>query len=101
MIRGTENLSTRELLDDINKGGRFVRYRYSISVVAMTFSRETALYYVRSDRSVVRAGLPWTLLTLFAGWWGFPWGPIETVRSLSSNLGGGRDLTKAVVEQLV
>jgi hypothetical protein len=101
MISGTENLSRSELKDDINRGGRFIRYQYCISIGVMTFTRETAIYYVNSRRSVVVRGLPWTFLTLLVGWWGFPWGPIRTVQCLSKNLGGGRDLTQAIVEELV
>jgi hypothetical protein len=101
MIRGIEGLAKSELIADINAGGRFVRYSYCISIIAMTFTRETDIYYVKSNRSPILSGLPWTILTILGGWWGFPWGPIRTIQSLSSNLSGGRDLTQAVVEQLV
>ena len=47
-----------------------------------------------------RRGLPWTLLTLLAGWWGIPWGPIYTIQSLVVNLKGGKDVTASLAAQL-
>ena len=37
--------------------------------------------------------LPYTLISLAFGWWGFPWGFIYTPMSLATNLGGGKDVT--------
>ncbi|WP_131113103.1 hypothetical protein [Lichenihabitans psoromatis] len=59
----------------------------------MTFTRSTDPYLVRASDSVLTAGLPWTVLTLLAGWWGLPWGPIKTITSVHRNLTGGIDLT--------
>lgn len=39
----------------------------------------------------LRAGC--TLVTLIFGWWGIPWGPIWTIRSLRRNLGSGGEVT--------
>jgi hypothetical protein len=38
------------------------------------------------------------LITLGLGWWGIPWGPIYSIGSLFSNLTGGKDMTKEVLE---
>ncbi len=48
-----------------------------------------------------RAGLPYSLFTLVAGWWGFPWGPILTVRALYRNFRGGVVLTENRPEVVV
>jgi len=45
-------------------------------------------------------GMGFTLLTLVAGWWGFPWGPIYSVQSIYSNLSGGKDVTKEIAATL-
>ena len=62
----------------------------------MTFRRSSDIYFVRAGESAVGKGLGFTLLTLFLGWWGIPWGPIYSIGSISTNLGGGKDVTAAV-----
>jgi len=44
--------------------------------------------------------VPWTLLSLIAGWWGIPWGLIFTSQSLYINLRGGNDVTNEVANAL-
>jgi ankyrin repeat protein len=34
-----------------------------------------------------------SLITLLFGWWGFPWGPIQTLRVLIRNMRGGQKVT--------
>ena len=41
-----------------------------------------------------------SLLSLFLGWWGFPFGPIFTIWALVVNFGGGRDVTHEVLANL-
>jgi hypothetical protein len=40
------------------------------------------------------------LISLLFGWWGIPWGPIYTVTSLFKNFGGGRDVTKEIMDHI-
>jgi len=44
--------------------------------------------------------LPWTGLSLLAGWWGIPWGPIWTVQALVTNFRGGKDVTAEIAGRL-
>ncbi len=53
----------------------------------------------QGENPVVK-GLPFTLLSLAAGWWGIPWGPIYTIQSVYNNSRGGEDVTQAVVNSL-
>jgi hypothetical protein len=62
----------------------------------MSFRRSSDAYYIRAGESAVSKGLPWTLLTLAAGWWGIPWGPIFSIQSLVTNFKGGKDITKEI-----
>jgi hypothetical protein len=78
-------------------GGRFVVYRYCFSIVILTFRRTSSVRFMRFDQSRLRPGLPYTLLSLVAGWWGIPWGPIFTIEAVRTNLKGGTDVTAAVV----
>lgn len=97
MIHGIEGMSTAEVLAEVDRGGRFVTYRYCISVIVLTFRRGTEVHFVRPGESAVMKGLPWTLLTLVGGWWGIPFGPIFSIWCLFENLKGGVDVTDKVV----
>jgi hypothetical protein len=69
-------------------------------VVVITFKRPTDIYFIRPGENAVVKGLPFTLLSLVAGWWGIPWGPIYTVQSFITNFKGGKDVTQSVVASL-
>jgi hypothetical protein len=56
--------------------------------------------FLRAGDNPVVKGLPFTLVSLVAGWWGIPWGPIYTVQSIYNNSRGGKDVTQAVVNSL-
>ena len=96
-IVGIEGLSVHQLRDEVNRGGRVVVYGYCVSMLILTFKRSSDVTFVRAGQSPVVAGLGWTFLSLFLGWWGFPWGLIYTLGALATNLGGGRDVTKELM----
>ena len=99
-IKGLEGMTGDELGHELARGGKFVIFHYTISVLVMTFRRGSDIYFVRSGESAAAKGLPYTLLSLLAGWWGIPWGPIYTIGSLFTNLGGGKDVTNEVAQAL-
>jgi hypothetical protein len=99
-IKGVAGMSPQEISFEINRGGRFVCYRYCFSALVITVMQGTDIYFVRAGESRVMKGLPWSLLTLLAGWWGIPWGPIRSVHSLWINFRGGNDLTTAVASSM-
>jgi hypothetical protein len=41
--------------------------------------------------------VPHTIVSLLLGWWGFPWGPILTIGTITTNFCGGNDVTDAVL----
>jgi len=92
-ILGIEGISPDQLQFEIQRGAKLVCYQYCISIVVMTFRRSSNIYYIPAGQSAVAKGLPWILLTMIAGWWGIPWGPIFTVQSLVTNFRGGKDVT--------
>src|SRR5947209_3774218 len=95
-ILGIENLSTSELNLELQRGGKFVVYQYCVSIIVMTFRRSSDICFIKPGESAVTRGLPWTLLTLVAGWWGIPWGPVFSIQALITNLKGGKDVTSQV-----
>jgi hypothetical protein len=99
-IRGAEGMSANQLNFELERGGRFVLFQYTISVIVMTFRRSSDIYFIRSGQGTIEKSIPFTLLTLAAGWWGIPWGPIFSVESLATNFRGGKNVTKEVVATL-
>ncbi len=99
-INGIEGMSPAEITFELQRGGKFVSYRYCVSAVIITFRRGSDIYFIRSGENRLAKGLPWTLLSLVGGWWGIPWGPIFTIQSLYINLRGGNDLTNEVINAL-
>ncbi len=99
-IDGIEGMSGADLARELDRGGRFVTFSYCVSIVLMTFKRPSKVFFVRAGEGTFGKSLPYTLLSLVVGWWGFPWGPIYTLWALVSNLGGGTDVTDEVVASL-
>lgn len=99
-IHGVDNLTYEQLSDELRRGAKFVVYQYAISVLVMSFRRGSEIYFVRSGESAVAKGWSYSVISFFAGWWGFPWGPIFTIGSLWTNFSGGKDVTAEVVRAL-
>lgn len=99
-IKGISGMTPQEITFELNRGGKFVRYRYCFSALVITVMQGTDIYFVPAKDSRIKKGLPWTVLTLLAGWWGIPWGPIRSIQSLVINLRGGDDVTAAVAQAM-
>jgi hypothetical protein len=92
-IRGIEGMSHDRLQFELQRGAKLVFYQYAISILVMSFRRYSDVYFIPAGESAVTKGLPWSLISLVAGWWGIPWGPIFTIQSLVTNFKGGKDVT--------
>lgn len=99
-IRGIEGMKQDELNFELQRGSKFVLFQYCISVIVLTFRRPSDIYFLRAGENPLVKGLPFTLLSLVAGWWGIPWGPIYTIQSVYNNSRGGKDVTQAVVNSM-
>jgi hypothetical protein len=98
-IVGIEDLTTDQIHREIANGGKFVFYQYCVSAVLVTFKRTSNIYFLRAGQHSAVHGLPFTLISLVAGWWGIPWGPIYTIQSVWTNITGGRDVTPEILAQ--
>ena len=99
-IQGVAGLSQSEIDFELQRGGKFVLFQYCVSVMVLTFKRPSDIYFIRAGESPAKKGLPFTLLSLVAGWWGIPWGPIYTIQSVYNNLQGGKDVTQQIRNSL-
>jgi hypothetical protein len=93
-------MSPDEIRFELQHGAKFVFFYYAVSVLVMSFRRASPVYFIRSGENALAKGLPWTLITLVAGWWGIPWGPIYAVQSLVVNFKGGKDVTAELSARL-
>ena len=96
-IKNLNGLSVDQVSREIQRGGRFVMYQYTLSLVVVTLQRSSDIYFIPSNEKGLTMGLPFTLISMTLGWWGLPWGPVHTVRSIACNLSGGRDVTQEVI----
>lgn len=99
-INGLENVSPQQLSQEVMRGGKFVIFEYCISLLIITFKRPSGIYYVRPGEGTFGKSALFTVITLLLGWWGIPWGPIYSIASLVTNLGGGKDVTMEVMNAL-
>ena len=88
------------LRNAVEQGARLVLFQYIISVVILTFRRNTSIQLVAPGQSPAMKALPYTLFSFLFGWWGFPWGLIRTPQVLYHNLKGGTDVTDGVLAVL-
>lgn len=96
-IEGLGDRSVAQVQQEVAQGAKFVMFKYCISVLVMTFQRSSAVMYVAPGESVFMKGLPYTLLSFFLGWWGFPFGLIFTPICIITNLVGGKDVTTEIM----
>ncbi len=99
-ILGTEGMDAPTVRQEVERGARFVLYTYCISLVVVTLKRPSNISFLRPGQSPVIKGLPFVLVSLLLGWWGFPWGPIYTVQCLVNDLLGGKDVTNDILASL-
>lgn len=56
-------------------------YQACISVFVLTMTRKTSLY--RADNKIPLVCC--TIITIFGGWWGIPWGPVRSIQTFAKN----------------
>ncbi len=99
-INGVEGMSVSDVQSEVARGGKFVIFQYCISILVMTFRRGSDIYFIKAGESTFGASIGYTLVSLLLGWWGIPWGPIYTIGSVFTNLGGGKDVTQEIMSTL-
>ena len=73
---------------EITPSTQLVSYTYVISLLVVTFRRNTRYYFAEAEKKdAILAKVLCILCNLTLGWWGIPWGPIWTIKETISNLG--------------
>src|ERR1044072_7580779 len=97
VIVGAEGLKVSDVFREVGEGARFVVYQFCVSVFIMSFRNSSAIHFVRAGERRWGPALTMSGVSLVAGWWGIPWGPIWTVGTIIQNLAGGKDVTENVL----
>ncbi|HSI20108.1 MAG TPA: hypothetical protein VLA04_00060, partial [Verrucomicrobiae bacterium] len=79
-IIGSEGISDEDMLKSLSSGsGKLVLYAYTFSFGIATIQYNSPPHYQTSYTASIIQSLPYSFVTLFCGWWGFPWGPVYTL----------------------
>jgi hypothetical protein len=70
------------------------KYETALSFLVVSL-RVPSRYYIVNAETGRGVAAFYTTLSLLFGWWGIPWGPIYTVRSIVSNGDGGKKISVA------
>lgn len=100
LIKNTENLTTEQINEELKRGAKFVVFSYTISIIILTFRRGSDIYFIKSNESALNYSWKYSLISLFLGWWGFPFGPIFTITSFFRNFSGGKNVTAEVLNHV-
>jgi hypothetical protein len=100
VIKNTEGLSGNDIRRMVDQGGKFVIYKYCISIILMTFNNPTDVYFIHPGKSRITPSLGYLFMNTILGWWGIPWGPIYTIGNIYTCLSGGKDITIEVLNQI-
>lgn len=98
-VIGLENMTINELRNEVSKGGRFLRFPYTISLVLVSFKLSSDVYFVRHNEKAISYGAKYAVINLLLGWWGFPFGLIYTPLCIKGSF-VGKDVTKDIMPLL-
>lgn len=76
-------------------------HHWCLSVVVITFTRGSKVHYLRSWESGLGRAASYSLLSTLLGWWGFPFGLVNTPLTLWRNGRGGTDVTAEMLAQIL
>jgi hypothetical protein len=99
-LAGPRPLFPDEIRTRVEAGARLVRFEFCLSALLFTIRRQSAIYLTTSWQERYLRGLRYSLVALFLGPWGVPWGLIWTPWAVWVNLTGGVDETKALLAWL-
>jgi len=97
-VAGAEGSTVEEVSSELRGGGRFLRFRFCISTVVVTFICKSKIHFIAPSESVFRRRLPYALLSFLLGWWSF-YGPIVTIGVLATKY-TQKDVTEELVRSL-
>lgn len=92
----TEKLNKEEIAELINKGAKFILFKYNVALVATTFTRVSPAILITSANQLKKHKRKYNLYSLFFGPWFIPTGPFNVYNTIKLNNSGGIDVTKDI-----
>jgi hypothetical protein len=99
IIRGLEHMTAAQLDYELGQGARFVHFQFCVSLLWVTFLRNSKIYFIHAGERTFSKSFGYTLLSLLFGWWA-PWGPIYTVKAVWANAQGGEPADPVLVDAI-
>lgn len=96
-IKLKAGVTLENLNQEIENGSRFIIYPYCISIIAVSFPLFSPAILIRKGESTRGYRIYYNLISLLLGWWGLPWGPVQTIKSIVNTTNGGLDVTEDVL----
>ncbi|HEU4497621.1 MAG TPA: hypothetical protein VFR70_11265 [Flavobacterium sp.] len=100
-IKNIEGLTVAQIKELVSQGAEFVYFPYTISLVVVTLKRASSIYFIRPQEGKFKYSYKHFGVNALLGWWGLPWGPVYTIGSMYHQLSGGKDVTQAVLSELI
>ena len=100
-VKNIEGLRVSEIREMVGQGGKFVYFPYTISIVLATFKRPSSIYFIRPGEGTFKYSYKHVAVNGVLGWWGIPWDPIYTIGAMYNQFSGGKDVTQAVMSELI
>lgn len=85
-----------ELASEVTRGTRFVLYLYAVGLIVFWVFRFSEVQAVPPSANRRAGGRPYSLLTVFLGWWSVG-SFILAIRALTANAKGGIDVSSNVL----
>ncbi|MCP4133986.1 MAG: hypothetical protein GY754_23650 [bacterium] len=86
-------MSHENLREELYQGAKFVTFEYCISLIIISLKFNSSTYFIIQGERTAGKSFGYSLISLLFGWWGIPWGPVYTIKSLINNFSGGKDVT--------
>jgi len=98
-LKSINGLTADDLMNEAEKGSRFICFECTVSVLVVSFKRKSEVYLVGKGEKLLAKALFFTLISILFGWWALPDGPKNTIESIKTNVSGGRDVTDIILER--
>lgn len=98
-IIGVDGKSIEEIIVLARAGGKFVVFEYCISPIIVTLDYDSNIHFIEPNGETRNLIFRYSIISLLFGWESL-FGVIHTIRCLTVNFRGGKDVTQQVVDWL-
>ncbi|MBR8536870.1 hypothetical protein KDU71_14945 [Carboxylicivirga sediminis] len=93
-------LTIEELKYKVENGYRFKAFQYCFSPIFATYYPFSPAFLLKDGETGKPQIRKYNMISAIFGWWGVPYGPLYTIRSMRFNLKGGLDVTDDILKNI-